>query len=569
MQVAIYARVSTTNQKKEATIDSQLRVLKEYAQQQSWCLLPEHLYTDEGVSGARLDRPALDRLRDVAKRGEIDAVVISSPDRLARNYAHQWLLIEEFEKSNVQVIFLQNPFGDTPQGKLLVQMQGMIAEYERAAIAERTRRGRLEKARRGEFIPWAYHCYGYKYLAKRAGLPPQVVIAEAEADVVRKIFRWLVEEQMSLRQITKRLNQMQVPTPSGKNSVWQPGSVRAIVTNRVYAGQARYNYRMPAVPKYRKAEASQLKNLKTGRSYRSEPELIWSESPALITAELFDKAQLQLRRNAEAAQKMYQPKSRRYLLRTRVRCGLCGLAMTGIRHESVCGQYEYLYYECTGRRPLTCGRAKKCSARLVRADRLDDVVWSALIELLKKPALIPQLHQQWRATKQTDLGQLNAQRELLATRRKRLEGQIQKLVDAYQQEVITLMELKNRRKKLEADIERLRTEENQFTQQEHKLIGWKQLMDNVEKFTSLIGKNLDDLGFEDRQVLVQCLIEKVVVTGEDVDIFYVLPFAEPPRLLYNDGNGSKEELGQFYRLRLAGLHHVPPEEAERQLPKKT
>ena len=110
-------------------------------------------------------------------------MVVLSPDRLARNYAHQWLLVEEFEKLNTQWIFLQNPFGDTPQGKLLTQRQGMIAEYERAQITERTRRGRLEKARRGEFIPWAYRCYGYRYLPKRHGSPPQVVSARRRSSI--------------------------------------------------------------------------------------------------------------------------------------------------------------------------------------------------------------------------------------------------------------------------------------------------------------------------------------------------------------------------------------------------
>ena len=140
-----YARVSTSQQQHEGTIESQRRALKHHIQHHGWSLLPEHEYIDDGISGARLDRPALDRLRDATRRGEFDAVVILSPDRLARNYAHQWLLIEEFEKMNTPLIFLQNPFGDSPQGKLLTQMQGMIAEYERAQIAERTRRGRLEK----------------------------------------------------------------------------------------------------------------------------------------------------------------------------------------------------------------------------------------------------------------------------------------------------------------------------------------------------------------------------------------------------------------------------------------
>ena len=173
MEVAVYARVSTSQQQHEGTIESQRRSLTQHIQHHGWSLLPEHEYSDDGISGARLDRPALDRLRDVARRGEFDAVVILSPDRLARNYAHQWLLIEEFEKMNTQLIFLQNPFGDSPQGKLLTQMQGMIAEYERAQIAERTRRGRLEKARHGEFMPWAYTCYGYRYLPKRHAARPR------------------------------------------------------------------------------------------------------------------------------------------------------------------------------------------------------------------------------------------------------------------------------------------------------------------------------------------------------------------------------------------------------------
>jgi site-specific DNA recombinase len=142
---------------------------------------------------------------------------------------------------NTQLVLLQNPFGDSPQGKLLTQMQGMIAEYERAQIAERTRRGRLEKARQGEFIPWAYSCYGYRYLPKRHGYAPQVQIDLEEAEVVRAIYRALVEEQLSCRQITKRLNASQTPTPTGKNAVWQPATVRNILTNRVYAGQARSN----------------------------------------------------------------------------------------------------------------------------------------------------------------------------------------------------------------------------------------------------------------------------------------------------------------------------------------
>jgi site-specific DNA recombinase len=557
MQVALYARVSTPNQQQEGTIASQVQSLHLYIRHQGWSLLPTHEYIDEGVSGARLDRPALDRLRDCAHRGEFDAVVVLSPDRLARNYAHQWLLIEEFEKLQVQWIFLQNPFGDTPQGKLLTQMQGMMAEYERAQIHERTRRGRLEKARRGEFIPWAYRCYGYRYLPKRHSCAPQVVIEPEEAAVVRQLYQAVVEEQVSCRQLTKRLNEARTPTPSGKNQVWQPGTVRSILTNRVYTGQARYNYRQPVLPKYRKADETQIHYLKTGRSYRSPQDWVWSEAPAIITPELFEKVQLQLHRNAEVARKMYQPTSRRYLLRTVVKCGECGLGMVAAHQRSVCEKYDYLYYECKGHSPLTCGRVTKCASRRVRADRLDAVVWQSLSELLRTPTVLPQLHHSWAQAKQHTLTALTAQQEHLLQRKQRVERQNERLLDAYQAAAITLSELQFRRQKLTSELQHLDRELHQLTHTQQQTLHWQQVIEHVEHFRQLLGDNMDRLSFADRQTVAQCLIKKVVVTGEQVDISYVLPFNQPPQVYNSSSQQPEGAPGHFYRLRLADLE-LPP-----------
>ncbi len=563
MEVALYARVSTPNQQQEGTIASQVQSLHLYIQQQGWSLLPTHEYIDEGVSGVRLDRPALDRLRDGAQRGEFDAVVVLSPDRLARNYAHQWLLIEEFEKLQVQWIFLQNPFGDTPQGKLLTQMQGMMAEYERAQIHERTRRGRLEKARRGEFIPWAFRCYGYRYLPKRHGYAPQVAIDPEEAEVVRQLYRRVVEEQLSCRQLTKRLNEARTPTPSGKNLVWQPATVRTILTNRVYTGQARYNYRQPVLPKYRKADETRMHYLKTGRSYRPAQEWVWSEAPAIIPMELFEKAQLQLQRNAETARKMYQPASRRYLLRTLVKCGECGLGMVASHQRSVCKKYEYLYYECKGHTPLTCGRVTKCLSRRVRADRLDAVVWQSLSELLRTPTVIPQLHHTWAQAKQQNLTTLTTQHAQVLQRKQRVERQVQRLVDAYQAEIITLSELQLRRQKLTAELQQLDRDLSHLTHSQQQTLHWQQVIEHVEHFRHLLGDNLERLSFADRQTVAQCLIKKVVVTGEQVDIAYVLPFAQTPQV-YNSSQQPEGTPGHFYRLRLADLNS-PPQRVPREL----
>jgi len=557
MQVAIYARVSTLNQQQEGTIASQVQLLKQYVQQQSWSLLPEHEFLDEGVSGARLDRPALDRLRDCAGRGEFDVVVVLSPDRLARNYAHQWLLVEEFEKLNTQLIFLQNPFGDTPQGKLLTQMQGMIAEYERAQIAERTRRGRLDKARRSEYIPWAYGCYGYRYLPKRHGCAPQVMIDPTEAEVVRDIYRALIEEQLSCRQITKRLNEAKVPTPTGKNQVWQPATVRQILTNRVYAGTARYNYRQQTIPAHRRVDEQRLRNPKTGRRYRPEAEWIISEAPAIITPEIFEKAQLQLQRNAEAARKQYQPSSVRYLLRTLVKCGECNLAMVAFRQPSKCKKYEYFYYQCKGRQPLTCGRTTRCEARTVRADRLDGIVWQSLSELLHNPEVIPQLHQTWADAKQQNISSLAAQQSQLLQRRQRIERQDQRLLDAYQAEAINLAEMQARRQKLSTESQQIEQEIRRLANARQQTVHWQQVIDNAETFRKLLGDNLERLSFEERQAVTQCLIKKVVVTGEEVDIHFVLPFESTPQAVNRQSKEPEGTPGHFYGLRLPHLRSLP------------
>ena len=437
-------------------------------------------------------------------------------------------------------------------------MQGMIAEYERAQILERTRRGRLEKARRGEFIPWAYSGYGYRYLPKRHGSAPQVMIEPAEGEAVQSLYRALVEDHLSCRQITKRLNASHTPTPSGKNQVWHPATVRSVLTHRVYAGQARYHDRQPVVPRYRKLETAQRHELKTGRSYRPATDWVWSDAPAMISRALFEKAQVQLPRNAELARNMYQPASRRDLLRRLVKCGEGGLALTCTRQRSVCHKYEYLYYECKGHTPLTCGRVQKCLSRRVRADRLDAVVWQALSQLLQRPAVIPHLHQTWAHAKQHTLDALTAQQAQLFQRQQRLERQSQRLLDAYQAEIISLDELHSRRRKLLAELQQLEQEQQQLARTQQQTLHWQQVIAHIETFRHLLGNNLGQLSFEERQAVAQCLIRKVVVTGEQVDISYILPFVFAPQVCHRPPDVPEGTPGHFYRLRLAHLdNHAP------------
>jgi hypothetical protein len=241
------------------------------------------------------------------------------------------------------------------------------------------------------------------------------------------------------------------------------------------------------IPQYRKTAAHRLRSLKTGRSYRAENEWIWSAAPALISAELFAKAQRQLQRHAATARKMYQPASGRYLLRTLVTCGECGLSLVSIRRRSACNTYHYVYYQCSGHSALTVGRTTRCAAKLVRAERLDAVVWQALGQLLQAPSVIPHRHQTWAAAQQQNLSGLEAQQAQLLQRQQRLERQDQRLLDAYQTEVITLSELQARRQKLTAAWPQIEQERQQWAHTRQQRVHWQRVIDHAAAFRQLLG----------------------------------------------------------------------------------
>jgi hypothetical protein len=179
------------------------------------------------------------------------------------------------------------------------------------------------------------------------------------------------------------------------------------------------------------------------------------------------------------------------------------------------------------------------------------VVWQALEQLLRNPSVIPQLHQTWAAAKQQPLSGLEAQQAQLLQRRQRLERQDQRLLDAYQAEIITLRELQTRRQKLAATLQQIEQESRQLDHTRHQSIQWQQVIANATTFRQLLGTNLERLSFAERQAIAQCLISKVVITGEEVEVHFVLPFDSTPRVAQRLSKAPEGTLGYFYRLRLA------------------
>ena len=207
MRVAVYARVSDDLQKEKQTIESQLAEVRQFAKEQNWSLDEQHIYADDGYSGFYFERPALDRLRDAARDGLVDLLLIHDPDRFSRRYAYQVLLLEEFQRWGVEVRFVKQPPPDSPEQQLLVQIQGAVAEYERARIMERTRRGRLYWARQGRPVS-SQVPFGYRFQRRRdLNEPPSVEVDEHEAEVLREIFRLYAEENWPVRQIVIHLTE--------------------------------------------------------------------------------------------------------------------------------------------------------------------------------------------------------------------------------------------------------------------------------------------------------------------------------------------------------------------------
>src|SRR5256714_11597537 len=236
---AIYARVSSARQAKDQTIGSQLAALREHAAQSRLDVPEDWVFADDGHSGATLVRPALEALRDLAAQGCVDVVLVYSPDRLARKFAYQALLIEELARCGTRVEFVNGPRGDSPEDQLLVQFQGMFAEYEKAQLLERYRRGKPFRARSGSVNVLGGAPFGYRYLRKPPGAGPCYEIVEAEAALVAEMFRRYTDEGATIAGLTRWLSGQGVPTRTGKTR-WDRSVVWAMLRNPAYAGTAMF-----------------------------------------------------------------------------------------------------------------------------------------------------------------------------------------------------------------------------------------------------------------------------------------------------------------------------------------
>lgn len=523
MEMALYARVSTERQEREQTVESQLTILKDWIAEHGHRLRPEHIYVDQGYSGARLDRPGLDRLRDAVQEGEIDGVVVLTPDRLARKYAYQVLLLEEFKRVGCGVTFVHRPLSDDPNDQLLLQIQGAVAEYERAVLGERFRRGKLQKARSGLYLAGKAP-YGYRYIPKREGVPGYLVVDEVEADLVRMLYRWLIEERMTIRQILKRLNFGPWYPRSGKHP-WSPSVVHHILADPIYTGTAyanRYRYVVPKKPRAargpRTAEAS-------CRQPKPQDEWIPIPVPAIIDQLTFERAREQLARNAALSYRHNTKYS--YLLRCLLTCATCGLAMFGRQYKATATQSAKCYYTCHGKDRILSAREERCPQRQVKAQELEAAVWDHVVHLLADPVrLLAQFQSFSQAAADGDATE-RAEDQRLSARIDRLGREEKRLLDAYQAEVITLDELAQRRAELRRRRQVLTEEQNQRAQLRRERARAQEVLTELTAFCERVRSRLHEVTFEEKQTILQLLIERIIVKTDTLEIHHVIPLDTP------------------------------------------
>jgi site-specific DNA recombinase len=382
---AIYARVSSDRQKENHTIASQTQALIDYAQAHEYAVPAEWVFQDEGYSGAILVRPGLEAVRDLAAEGQIAAVLAYSPDRLSRKYAYQVLLSEEFSRCGVELIFLKSPAGATPENQLLLQFQGMIAEYERAQIAERCRRGKRHMAQQGGVNVLSGAPYGYRYVKKSDTSGAFYEVIEAEARVVRMVFEIYTQQRLSINAIARLLNERRIATRTGKGR-WERSTVWGMLRNPSYRGTACYG-KTELRPRQRITRPlRQRKGLPSRDSAGHErPRTEWLEVavPALVSDGVFALAQEQLEKNKRhSPRRTIEPT----LLQGMLVCEQCGYAL--YRTSTRTSKQKLNYYRCLGSDGYRRLSGPVCTNRPIRQDYPDQFVWSEILRLLDDPELV-------------------------------------------------------------------------------------------------------------------------------------------------------------------------------------
>jgi site-specific DNA recombinase len=549
---AIYARVSSDRQKEDHTIASQVAALVQYAENHQFMVPPEWKFQDEGYSGATLLRPGLEAVRDLAAGGQLEAVLIYSPDRLSRKYAYQVLLVEELSRCGVEVVFLKAPSGETPEDQLLVQFQGMIAEYERAQIAERSRRGKRHRAQQGLVNVLSGAPFGYRYVKKNESSAAYYEVIEPEANVVQMVFDTYTQQNHSINAIARMLNERQVPTRTG-TARWERSTVWGILRNPAYRGRACFG-KTEIRPRQRITRPLRQRNGLASRNSANHerPCQDWIEIavPALVSDVTFSLAQEQLQQNKRhSPRRTLEPT----LLQGMLVCERCGYAL--YRTSTKTSRRKIYYYRCLGSDAYRHLKGALCDCRPIRQDYLDAAVWAEIVRLLEDPGLIQnELNRRQEAARKTD--PLRRRVDDLQKERERLAKRAERLVTAYQEDLLSLDELRRRIPELRKQQQAVGSELESLELATANQTKYLRLVDGLADFRDRIRARACTINVIERQKILRLIVKEILVGKDSITIRHSIPI---PR---SGGEGPTPDLqvqsapknGSGYLLRSGGNH---------------
>ena len=509
-RTGIYARVSSSLQEKDETVKSQLAAVFEYAKEHDIEVAQEDVFTDEGYSGSTLMRPALDAFRDRVSEGMINRVLIYDPDRLARSYVHQALLIEELQERDCVVDFVRCKIGQSPDEQLLLQMQGVIAEYERAKIQERTRRGRMHRMRQGEIIT-GRRTFGYDYIRRTTETPAHYVRIDSEASTASSMFDWYAHEGLALRAIAERLNDAGILTVRG--NLWHKTSVRNILRNPIYTGTGYANRTESILPKNDKPLTPVYrKNPKSGKRPRDRDEWFPFNCPAIITQETFDIAGERLEANKAKAKRNTRHD---YLLRGLILCGKC--------HKHMQIDTRRQVYYCPYTREIAArdsGVAHCQSEGRFPIQDMDNLIWKEVVQLLSKPSLLKEQH---RSLKGKIVPKVTGGYDALRQKEGKLNEQLKRLNSLFIKGMIDENEHGERFRKLNEQLQQTAKQLKADEQENQTDEEMAQLLETFAKFSRTIKSELNEADFSTRREIAEQIVKCVILKKNDVTIEFAAP----------------------------------------------
>ena len=462
MNVAIYARVSTQQQVEHGySLETQVEACRKKALELGATSIKE--YIDDGYSGAYLERPKLDELRDAVGQKLHDVIVIYDIDRLSRDTMHLLLLTEEFEK-NAKVVYVNSEYSRTPEGQLFFEIRGSFAKYERVKIRDRFQRGMRGKLRKG--LPISDHnVFGYSWDGENYIINPE------QAEIVRQCFERYVRSLGGYRYIIDWLEEQGIPSPKGAKR-WSDFGMMRLLKRQMYTGEyfAYTEY-------HKKISANKFEYIK-----RDSSEWIPMTCPAIISKELFEQAQEKLQRNRQ--QKIRETKHTA-LLSGVIYCGSCGRKMRPCIERN-----DYTYYQCYA----IAKQDKTCTNHSVSTEATDNIVWEIITKVCKNESMLKKYIQQNQPKPKDDSAQIKKQLAGIETKRQAIMSWFSANLISAEESTQKLQALKKQEQNLQ---ERLQTKKED--------IPTGKIVEDVR------GK----ITFEDKRQFILQHISKVVILRKD------------------------------------------------------